>query len=943
MVNLSAIALGLIRAQTDSVMENSVPPHLHEARPANVVAGKAHRIRQEQIRLLTAQGPTALLVSGAVVLVVLALLWGLTDPVWLLLWGAVQFIITFARFWQIIVYRRQEPDRDQLEKWLAVYLIWTGIGGMTWGFLVLFLSSSWPLSHLIMTYMILTGVMVASISSLAVIYRAYLLFMIPTLVAVCAWPLSQGDMNYSIVGGAGLLLGVLLLIIARTYHSATLRLIALQIDNADLAEELLTRNNEITKEIEVRECTQEELKRERQLFLEGPVVLFRCAARKGWPIEYISPNVLQFGFNFEMLMEERTPYESFIHPDDVGKVMSAEMTEHGIFGMPFVEMDYRIVLPDKRTRWIYSYTMPVYNAYGDITHYDGYLLDITALKLTEHALTKEKERAQVTLYSIADAVITTDVNGRIETMNPIAEQLTGWSLEEAKSMPLTRAYQVSDEETGEFLDDPLSHCLNTDRVTTQTRHVLLHRRDGSTFPIRHSTAAICSPGGEAIGAALVFHDMSETRSMAQQLEYHATHDSLTDLINRREFETRLQHALRVAREEQKQHVCLYMDLDQFKIVNDTCGHIAGDELLRQIALILQHQLRGSDTLARLGGDEFGVLLEGCSLEEGERIAETLRTTVKEFRFVWEDKAFEIGASIGIVLLTDKIQDVGNVLSKADVACYAAKDLGRNRVHAYQEADVELSRRQGEMQWVSQITRALEEHRLVLYYQDIVALQESSAHERQIEILLRMLDENADIVPPNAFLPAAERYNLMPAIDRWVINNTFAWYKTNAAGKSMKCVINISGTSLSDAKFLDYIRAQFDHHEVPPSVICFEITETAAIANLTTASRFMHELKALGCSFSLDDFGSGLSSFAYLKSLPVDYLKIDGRFVRDMLTDPVDCTMVSAINEVGQSMGLRTIAEYAESEAIVQELRRLAVDYAQGYGVSKPRPLRRLSL
>ena len=943
MVNLSALALGWLRSQPDSVMQSPVPPYPPNTGPANVDAGKDHRVRHEQIRLVTAQGPTTLVVSSAVTLVVLALLWDLTEPVWLLSWGAVQLSITFARFWLIRVYRRQMLDNEQLEKWLAAYFIGTGLGGMVWGALVLFLSPSWPPSHLVVTYMILTGVMVAAISTLAVIYRAYLLFMMPILVAICGWPLLQGDSNYTVVGGAVLLLSMLLMIIARTYNSAILRLVALRIENADLAEELLTRNNEITKEINAREHTQEELKRERQLFLEGPVVLFRCAARKGWPIEYISPNVLQFGFNFEILMEERTPYESFIHPDDVERVMSAEMTEHGIFGMPFVEMDYRIVLPDTRTRWIYSYTMPVYDVYGDITHYDGYLLDITALKLTEHALTKEKERAQVTLYSIGDAVITTDVNGRIETMNPIAEQLTGWSLEEAKSMPLSRAYQISDEETGEFLDDPVSHCLNTDRVTNQTRHVLLHRRDGDTFPIRHSTAAIRSPRGEPIGAALVFHDMSETRSMAQKLEYHATHDSLTDLINRREFENRLQHALRVAREEQKQHVCLYMDLDQFKIVNDTCGHIAGDELLRQVALILQHQLRGSDTLARLGGDEFGVLLEGCSLEEGGRIAEVLRTTVKEFRFVWEDKTFEIGASIGIVLITDKIQDVGSVLSKADVACYAAKDLGRNRVHVYQETDVELSRRQGEMQWVSQITRALEEHRLVLYYQDIVALQESSDNERQIEILVRMLDENADIIPPNAFLPAAERYNLMPAIDRWVVNNTFAWYHTNAAGKSMKCVINISGTSLSDANFLAYIRAQFDQYDVSPSVICFEITETAAIANLTTASRFMSELKALGCSFSLDDFGSGLSSFAYLKSLPVDYLKIDGRFVRDMLTDPVDCTMVSAINEVGQSMGLRTIAEYAESEAIVEELRRLAVDFAQGYGVAKPRPLRLLSL
>jgi diguanylate cyclase (GGDEF)-like protein/PAS domain S-box-containing protein len=920
--------------------EATAPPDID---PADAESLKAGRVRVERIRLLYTQSPTVLVASLVVVAVAVGVLRDVVDALWLLLWAVLQVLVITGRMLLILAYRRQSSDLAGGRGWLAAHILGAALAGMLWGALAFVLDPAWPAPYLVMVYIIWTGVMVGGIPSNAVVFPAYLAFMAPIMAAIAGWPLLQGDTRYTIVGACAALLSVMILIIARAYNAMIVHIVALRIENADLAAQLLGRNEALSRAIRERERTEDELQRERQLFLEGPVILFRCAAEDGWPIEYISPNVIQFGLDFETLVEERTPVASLIHPDDLGRVRAAQMSIQGLFGMPYVELDYRLVLPDKRVRWVYNYIIPVHDGDGNVSHYEGYLLDITTLKATERALAREKERAQVTLYSIGDAVITTDVKGRIETMNPVAEQLTGWRLREVRSKALRKVYAISDEASGELVDDPVGECLASTHKRVQARYVLLHRRDGDTIPIRHSAAAIRSRKGKPLGVALVFHDMTETRSMERQLAYHATHDSLTELINRREFENRLEHALRVAREEHKQHVCLYIDLDQFKLVNDTCGHVAGDELLRQISLLLQGQLRGSDTLARLGGDEFGVLLEGCSLEEGERIAESLRATVREFRFVWTDKGFEIGASIGIVLITAESRDVGAVLSQADVACYAAKDLGRNRIHVYQESDVELARRHGEMQWVSQVMRALEEDRLVLYYQEIQPLGPGKENSAHIEVLLRMRDEQGGLIAPDAFLPAAERYNLMPAVDRWVIRHTFRWYAEHAAGSALLCVVNLSGTSLSDDSFLDDVRALLKASKVPPEAICFEITETAAIANLANAAHFMSELKALGCWFSLDDFGSGLSSFAYLKSLPVDYLKIDGHFVRDMLSDPVDRTMVSAINEVGQSMGLRTIAEYAEDEAIVAELRRLGVDYAQGFGIARPAPLDDLRL
>jgi len=394
--------------------------------------------------------------------------------------------------------------------------------------------------------------------------------------------------------------------------------------------------------------------------------------------------------------------------------------------------------------------------------------------------------------------------------------------------------------------------------------------------------------------------------------------------------------LESARQENKAHALCYIDLDQFKIVNDTCGHVAGDELLRQLTALLQARVRERDTLARLGGDEFGILLGNCRLDKAEEIAEEFCRTVKEFRFVWQEKSFEIGASIGLVAIEADSSSTADLLSAADSACYVAKDKGRNRVYVYQPDDEELVARHGEMQWVSRINQALEENRFELFYQPIVPLQ-NTKEQMHVEVLLRMRDEDGKLIFPMAFIPAAERFDLMPAIDRWVVRNVFSFCE--ASGRDgITYAVNLSGASLSDVGLMGYLREQFATYDVRPCSISFEITETAAISNLSEAIYFISELKMLGCSFSLDDFGSGLSSFAYLKNLPVDYLKIDGGFIRTIVDNPIDRAMVESINHIGHVMEIKTIAEFVENDEIYKCVKDLGIDYAQGYHISKPQPL-----
>lgn len=425
------------------------------------------------------------------------------------------------------------------------------------------------------------------------------------------------------------------------------------------------------------------------------------------------------------------------------------------------------------------------------------------------------------------------------------------------------------------------------------------------------------------------------RRARETIERLAFQDALTGLVNRHEFEERVKRALASTREGLR-HALLYLDLDQFKIINDTCGHMAGDALLRQLSVVLRTPIRDVDTLARLGGDEFGILLHDCSLEHARGVAERVLDIIKDFRYSWEHKSFTIGASIGLVMLEDPTQTLSDALRDADMACYAAKDMGRNRVHVYRSDDAELRRRHGEMEWVARLTRALEEDRFALHIQCIQPLH--GGGERHHEFLLRLREDDGALIPPGAFIPAAERYNLMPALDRWVVSRAFGHLARREApvGAGEAFFINLSGATLSDDQFAAFVTPELEAHGLPPAAVGFEITETAVIADLARALEFMQQVRALGCRVALDDFGSGLSSFSYLKTIPADYLlKIDGGFILDMLDDPMDGAIVDAINRIGHVAGLKTVAEFVESEALKQRLAELGVDYAQGYAIHRP--------
>ena len=437
-------------------------------------------------------------------------------------------------------------------------------------------------------------------------------------------------------------------------------------------------------------------------------------------------------------------------------------------------------------------------------------------------------------------------------------------------------------------------------------------------------------------------EMRRSHRIAEATIYHlAYHDQLTGLVNRNEFDRQLNKALESAKREDASHVLLYLDLDQFKVINDTCGHQAGDELLSQLALLLRKEVRGKDLLARLGGDEFGLLLENCPLDKAKIIAEDLRELISDFRFVWQDKTFSVGVSIGIARITKDAKGADEVLGAADIACYAAKDNGRDRVHVYLDDDSDLQRRHSEMQWVTRVKDALEEGRFVLHQQEMHILSSAGGIQQCSEFLVRMLGEQDDIILPGAFIPAAERYGVMPLLDRWVVRSAIAYLagQQKANGKTGDVYfINISGDSFNDSGFPEYVCQQFTQYGVAPELLCFEITETAAISNLREAVKFINEIRGFGCQFALDDFGSGLSSFSYLKTLPVDYLKIDGSFVRDIQEDPMSYAIVQAINEIGHVAGLHTIAEFVETEETLRSLRNIGVDIVQGYYIGHPQAM-----
>lgn len=568
---------------------------------------------------------------------------------------------------------------------------------------------------------------------------------------------------------------------------------------------------------------------------------------------------------------------------------------------------------------------------------------ITRDLLLRQQATESRSQAAHTkaiLSSIVDAVITTDSSGRINYMNSVAEKLTGWKQDIAYGQLLDKIFYITSPLDG-LNSDAVHRCIKNGQASnSQGKELILMRENNSQLAIEHSLSPIHNEQHVNIGVVVVFRDVTQARQLTAKVNWQASHDVLTKLLNRSAFDDKLNELVEDARHSNNIHTLLYCDLDQFKIVNDTCGHVAGDELLKQISELLSTHVRGNDVLARLGGDEFGILLNSCPAKIAIDIANKIRQTIQDFRFGWEEKSFTIGVSIGIVEITKTGENSEHILGEADAACYVAKDNGRNQVHLYQQNAGEAAERHGEMAWFSRIQKALDENRFLLYVQTIAPI-DASKNVGHFEILIRMLDEKGNIIPPGAFIPAAERYGLMAAIDKWVVKRSFEIIKKENvifSDGNYRFAINLSGASLTNPETLSYIVGLLRDYSIPKGMITFEITETAAISNLSAANHFIRTLKKTGCNFSLDDFGSGLSSFAYLKNLPVDILKIDGAFVKDMHIDPIDKAMVESINQVGHVMGLKTVAEFVENDEIILLLTELGVDYIQGYGVSKPRLL-----
>jgi len=623
----------------------------------------------------------------------------------------------------------------------------------------------------------------------------------------------------------------------------------------------------------------------------------------------------------------------YVNPIDRERVF-ARLEAEGVVR----NFEYRLRRKDGNEIVVLENSRAIYDDDGTVIAHEGTITDITDRKIAETRVFEEKERAQVTLQSIGDGVVTTDADGRIDYINPVAQDLIGWEIRSARGKPIEEIMTIVNEHTRATVDNPVMRCLREGRVISLADKSVLINQSGDEIPIQDSAAPIRDRIGNIIGSVMVFHDVSKESRLFRQLSYQASHDALTGLINRHEFENQLVAALDATHSNhQCTHALLYVDIDQFKVVNDTFGHTAGDELLRQVSELVQANIRSTDILARLGGDEFGILLERCNEDLAIEVAEAIRGAIEGYRFTWQESFTSVRCSIGVVLVNHESPSVASLMSSADVACYSAKDMGRNQIHLYRDSDASV--RHEEMKWVSRITNAVEENRLELFYQPIIGIGKSTAKSRgHYELLLRMRDENGEIVNPDQFIPAAERYNLMSTLDRWVVHEALSQLadrNSEAENARFTLAINLSGTSLSEDRFLEFVIEELEKSKLPNGAICFEITETAAISNLSRVIHFMQALKKLGCKFSLDDFGSGLSSFTYLKNLPVDYLKIDGQFIRNVAEDQVDESMVKAINEVGRAMGIETIAERVETKAVLDKLSDIGIEFAQGYYIARP--------
>ena len=556
---------------------------------------------------------------------------------------------------------------------------------------------------------------------------------------------------------------------------------------------------------------------------------------------------------------------------------------------------------------------------------------------------RNRPTAWETLDSLGEGVITTDVSGRIDYLNQAGEQLIGVSAVEALGKSITDIIQLLDESDRRSLGDPVRHCLTTQsKVTVGRRGLMISRDGGEERSVELTVTPLKGQKGDLVGTVIVVRDVSELRGITKQMSYQASHDALTGLVNRREFERRLEEALATAHTNEARHVLCYLDLDRFKAVNDTCGHMAGDGMLREVAALIKETVRDSDTVGRLGGDEFGLLLVGCPLEKARQIADDVVRKISDYRFVWKDKIFNIGISVGLIEISRESGAPDEVMSAADSACYVAKKHG-NHVHVYSARDEAVARHRGEIQWLQRLQSALKDNRFELMAQPIIA-SISGTPGPALEVLLRLQDDDVPGgISPAEFLRAAERYRLMSDVDRWVVQTSLTALARGGIRlpPSRSLSLNLSGQTLGDPQFLEFVVDVLDRTGVAPSQLCFEVTENSVITNIEHAQRFIGVLHGMGCQFALDDFGRGLSSFGNLKNLQLDYLKIDGTFIRNLAVDSVNQAMVAAMIKLARTLNFQVIAEQVEDAGALDAAKKMGVDFLQGYYLGRPQPLARV--
>lgn len=602
------------------------------------------------------------------------------------------------------------------------------------------------------------------------------------------------------------------------------------------------------------------------------------------------------------------------------------------------DLELPVVRQDGRTVWVRAVGSAEFEG-GKPVRLLGAFQDISERRALHAELADQHELLRVTLQSIGDAVITTDARGLVTWLNPVAERKTGWLNADAKGKAIGQVFHIVNEQTRAPTENPVATCLQQGKVTGLANHTVLISRHGEEFGIEDSASPIRNEAGEILGVVLVFHDVTEQRRLSSEMSYRASHDALTGLVNRGEFETRLRRTLNKAHEDHSEHALLYIDLDQFKLVNDACGHAVGDLLLKQVGKLLSECIRTRDTLARLGGDEFAAILEHCSAEQAQRVAHQICERMDDFRFIHDERRFRIGASIGLVALDNRWGTSAAVMQAADTACYAAKEAGRNRVHAWFDTDHTIRVRHGEMQWASRLEQALDEGRFVLHAQRMVPLAGTLAG-LHAEVLLRMIGPDGAIVMPGQFLPAAERFHLASRVDRWVLKHLVSYLKGIGDLSAPAFIsVNLSGQSIGDRTFhRQALELLCDAGPSTCSRLCLEITETAAVTNMADASVFIQQVQALGVRVALDDFGAGASSFGYLKNLAVDIIKIDGQFIRDVVADPLDEAAVRCFVDVARLLGVATVAEFVDRPEVLARVRELGIDFAQGFHLHRPQPL-----